>query len=793
MLSYSEPRKSENDGMKTKTLGLAAAWLLGSAPLVSAAPFDVSNIRVEGLQRVSAGTVLNSLPFSAHWRLDDAQLSQAGQALFRTGLFDDVNFARDGNILVVHVAERPTVAKLNIKGNQQLRTEDLRKGLSQSGVSEGQVLQRSTLNEVKRELERVYQSQGRYNATIKTSLDALPDNRVQVNIDINEGASARIKQINIVGNHAFDDETLRKQFELADKPGWFFGLFSNDRYSRDAMTADLDRLKAYYQNRGYVNFNVTSTQVSISPDKADVFINVNIDEGQRYSLGKIGFAGTLEMPEEEARKLLTVEAGQVYNQSELQRSSEALRLALSNAGFTFAKVDVIPNVHSSDDRVDITFSIDPGRRAYVRRVGFRGNTTTGDEVLRREMVQLEGAPASGDSIRQSQERLQRLGFFSQVDVQTQPVVGEPDQLDVNYTVAEQPSGSISASVGFAQSEGIIYGASLSQSNFMGTGNRVDVGAQKSKYYTNLRFGFTNPYWTLDGISRGYDLYYRKTNYEDSDISTYSTSAIGGGINFGYPISDLSRLNFGIGGEHLTVDSYRDSSQEIKEYIKEYGKDYDNYKLTGSWTRNNLNRGVLPTSGNYQRASVEASGPGSSAEYYKLRYTGQTLFELHPEWSLKFKTNLGYANGYGKTKQFPFFENFYSGGLGSVRGYTSNTLGPRTTPSNQGDDNTLGGNVLIEGSAELIFPLPFIEDRRQLQSSIFLDAGNTFLTECYRVENGSKSGCKSGVDMGELRYSVGVGLSWLTPVGPLTFSLSRPINKKNSDDTQVFQFSLGQTF
>lgn len=794
MLSCSEPRKSENDGMKTKTLGLAA-WLLGSAPLVSAAPFDVSNIRVEGLQRVSAATVLNSLPFTARQHLDDAQLSQGGQALFRTGLFDDVNFARDGNVLVVRVSERPTVARLNIKGNQQLRTEDLRKGLSQSGVSEGQVLQRSSLNDVQRELERVYQSQGRYNATIKTSVEQLPDNRVQVNIDINEGASARIKQINIVGNHAFDDETLRKQFELADKPGWFFGLFSSDRYSRDAMSGDLDRLKAFYMDRGYVKFNVTSSQVSISPDKADVYINVNIDEGQRYALGKINFAGTLEMSEDEARKLLTVKPDEIFNQSELQRSSEALRLALSNAGFTFAKVDVIPNVHTSDDRVDITFNVAPGRRAYVRRVGFRGNTTTADEVLRREMVQLEGAPASGDSIRQSQERLQRLGFFSQVDVQTQPVAGEPDQLDVNYTVTEQASGSISASVGFAQSEGVIYGASLSQSNFLGTGNRVDIGAQKSKYYTNLRFGFTNPYWTLDGISRGYDLYYRKTNYEDSDISTYSTSAIGGGINFGYPISDLSRLNFGLGGEHLTVDSYRDSSLEIKEYVKDYGKDYDNYKLTGSWTRNNLNRGVLPTSGNYQRASIEVAGPGSSAEYYKLRYTGQTLFELNPEWSLKFKTNLGYAQGYGKTKQFPFFENFYSGGLGSVRGFTSNTLGPRTTPADgrsNRDDNTLGGNVLVEGSAELIFPLPFIEDRRQLQSSIFIDGGSTFLTDCYST-GGTQSNCKSGVDMGELRYSVGVGLSWLTPVGPLTFSLSRPLNKKNSDDTQVFQFSLGQTF
>lgn len=403
------------DGMKKKTLGLAAALLLGSTQMASAAPFDVSNIRVEGLKRVSSGTVLNALPFQAHQRLDDAQISQAGQALFKTGLFDDVNFVREGNVLVVRVAERPIVARLEIKGNRQLSTEDLKKGLSQSGISEGQVLQRSTLNEVQRELERLYQSQGRYNAAIRTSMTSMADNRVQVNIDINEGASARIRQINLVGNHAFNDETLRKQFELADKPGWFFGLFSSDRYSRDAMTADLDRLRSFYLDKGYVNFNVTSTQVSISPDKADVYITVNIEEGQRYTLGNIGFSGKLGMSEDEARKLLTVSTGQVFNQTELQKTTEALRLALGNSGYTFAKVDAVPTVHSSDDRVDIAFNIDPGQRAYVRRVAFRGNTTTADEVLRREMVQLEGAPASSDSIRTSRERLQRLGFFSQVE------------------------------------------------------------------------------------------------------------------------------------------------------------------------------------------------------------------------------------------------------------------------------------------------------------------------------------------------------------------------------------------
>ncbi|ANF59503.1 outer membrane protein assembly factor BamA [Halotalea alkalilenta] len=769
-----------------------AVWLLGSSQVAFAASFEVSDIRVEGLQRVSAGTVFNVLPFTARQTIDENALSSAGQALFRTGLFDDVSFDRDGNVLVVRVQERPSIAQINITGNRQISTDDLRNGLNQTGISEGQVLQRSTLEEVQRELEQVYQGQGRYSARITTSVVNLDSNRAQVNINIDEGAVARIQQINLVGNHAFSDDELRRQFELADKPGWFFGWFSSDRYSREALTGDLDRLRAFYLDRGYVNFNITSTQVSISPDKSAIYVTVNLDEGDRYTIDKINFAGSLEMSEERARSLVTAQPGQVYNQSLLTQSSEALRQALGNEGFTFANVDAVPRVNENGDTVDVTFNVDPGQRAYVRRVNFRGNTTTADEVLRRELVQMEGAPASAESIRQSQERLQRLGFFSQVEVETTPVAGESDQLDVNYNVTEQPSGSISASVGFAQSEGIIYGASLSQSNFLGSGNRVDIGAQQSRYYTSLRFSFTDPYWTLSGISRGYDVYYRSTDYEDSDISTYSSDAIGGGINFGYPISDLSRLNFGLGVEHLTLDTYTDTPEEIYRYVQNEGDTFDSYKLTTSWTRNNLNRGVLPTSGSYQQVALEAAGPGSDAEFFKLRYRGQKLFELNPEWALKFRTELGYADSYGDTDVYPFFENFYAGGLGSVRGFRSNTLGQRTTARGDGDEDTLGGNILIEGSAELIFPLPFIEDRRQLQSSFFFDTGNTYLSDCYATGD-TASQCSSGIDLGELRYSVGVGLSWLTPVGPLTFSLAQPLNRKSDDESQVFQFSLGQTF
>ncbi len=779
--------------MRIKTIGLAALLLVG-AGTAQAQPFEVSDIRVEGLQRVSAASVFNAFPVSARDRVDERELAEATRSLFATGMFEDIRLARDGDVLIIQVVERPTISRLNISGNRRIGDEELRQGLRQAGLAEGEVLQLSTLDEIQRELEGVYQSQGRYSASIETSVREIDEGRVQVDVEINEGAVARIRQINLVGNRAFDDDTLRDVFELNDRPGRIFGWFSRDEYSREALAGDLERLRSFYLDRGYVNFNVESTQVSISPDKSQIFITVNVDEGRQYRIGDVRFVGDLQISEREARELLRVESGEVFSRSDVTASSEALRARLGAEGFAFANVDGIPEVSASGDTVDLAFRVDAGRRAYVRRIEFIGNTTTQDEVLRREMIQLEGAPASTQSITQSRQRLERLGFFRQVDVETRPVAGEPDKLDVTYTVEEQPSGSISASVGFSQSAGVIYGLGLSQTNFLGTGNRVNIGAQRSDTFTSVNFGFTDPYWTLDGISRGYNFYYRETDYEDSDISTYSTDAYGAGINFGYPINEITRLNFGAAVEDLTVKTYRDTAQEIQQYVEDQGEDAQSLKLTASWTRNNLNRGIMPTAGNYQRLSLETAVPGSDAEYYKLRAQARQLFPLNDnhDWALKFSGELGYADSVG-SDPYPFYENFYAGGLGSVRGFTANTLGQRTTPPPSGGrDRTLGGNVLVQGSAELLFPLPFIEDRRSLQTSLFLDAGNTFLTDCYATETGT-SNCSSGVDLGDLRYSVGVGLSWLTPVGPLTFSVAEPINDESGDDTQFFQFSLGQTF
>ncbi len=779
--------------MKIKTTGLAALLLVGAGK-AQAQPFEVADIRVEGLQRVSAASVFNAFPVSARDRVDERELASATRNLFATGLFEDVSLARDGDVLIIQVVERPTISRLNISGNRRIGDDELRQGLRQAGLAEGEVLQLSTLDEIERELEGVYQGQGRYSASIETSVREIDEARVEVDVEINEGAVARIRQINIVGNRAFDDDTLLDVFELRDRPGRIFGWFSRDEYSREALAGDLERLRSFYLDRGHVNFNVESTQVSISPDKSQIFITVNVDEGSQYRIGDVRFVGDLQISEREARELLEVSSGEIFSRSDVTASAEALRARLGAEGYAFANVDGIPEVAADGETVNLAFRVDPGRRAYVRRIEFIGNTTPQDEVLRREMIQLEGAPASTQSISQSRQRLERLGFFRQVDVETRPVAGEPEKLDVTYTVEEQPSGSISASIGFSQSAGVIYGLGLSQTNFLGTGNRVNVGAQRSDTFTSVNFGFTDPYWTLDGISRGYNFYYRETDYEDSDISTYSTDAYGAGINFGYPINEITRLNFGAAVEDLTVKTYNDTAQEIRQYVEDQGADAQSLKLTASWTRNNLNRGIMPTAGNYQRLSLETAVPGSDAEYYKLRAQARQLFPLddNHDWALKFSGELGYADSVGNDP-YPFYENFYAGGLGSVRGFTANTLGPRTTPPPSGGrDRTLGGNVLVQGSAALLFPLPFIEDRRSLQTSLFLDAGNTFLTDCYATESGT-SNCSSGVDLGDLRYSVGVGLSWLTPVGPLTFSVAEPINDESGDDTQFFQFSLGQTF
>ncbi|WP_286978117.1 outer membrane protein assembly factor BamA, partial [Pseudomonas sp.] len=567
---------------------------------VHAESFTISDIRVNGLQRVSAGSVFGALPLNVGEAADDRALVDATRDLFKTGFFQDIQLGRDGDVLVITVVERPSISNIEIEGNKAITSEDLLKGLNQSGLAEGEIFQRATLEGVRNELQRQYVAQGRYSAEIETEVIPQPRNRVALKININEGSVAAIQHINVVGNTVFPDDDLIDLFEL--KTTNLLSFFKNDdKYAREKLSGDLERLRSYYLDRGYINMDIASTQVSITPDKKHVYITVNIDEGSKYKVSDVRLSGDLKVPEEEVRKLLLVKEGQVFSRKVMTSTSELITRRLGNEGYTFANVNGIPQPNDEDKTVSIVFAVDPGKRAYVNRINFRGNTKTEDEVLRREMRQLEGGWASTYLIDQSKTRLERLGFFKEVNVETPQVPGTDDQIDVNYSVEEQPSGSITASVGFAQNAGLILGGSISQNNFLGTGNKVSIGLTRSDYQSRYNFGFVNPYWTPDGVSLGYNLFYRSTDYDelDTDVSSYAVDSYGAGMSIGYPISETSRLTYGLTVQQDDINTGVYTVDEIYDFLNKEGDSYLNWKASFGWSESTLNRGVLATRGHSQ--------------------------------------------------------------------------------------------------------------------------------------------------------------------------------------------------
>ncbi len=778
---------------------LPALLILLLAPQAFADAFQISDIRVNGLQRVSAGSVFSALPLNIGDEVDDQRLVEASRSLFRTGFFQDIQLGREGNVLIITLVERPSISSIVLEGNKAIKSEDLLNGLRAAGLAEGEIFQQATLEGVRNELLRQYVSQGRYSADIETEVVAEPRNRVSLRIVVDEGSVASIKHINVVGNTAYPTDDLVNLFELSTT-GWFSFFRNDDKYSREKLSGDLERLRSYYLDRGYINMDVTSTQVSITPDKRHVYITVNINEGEVYTVGEVNLAGNLVVDEEEIRNLVLIEPGQVFSRQVMTATTDLISRRLGNEGYTFANVNGIPDVDEENRVVGVTFFVDPGQRAYVNRINFRGNTKTDDEVLRREMRQMEGGWASTHLIDQSKVRLERLGYFREVNVETVPVPGAEDLIDVNYSVEEQPSGSVTASVGFAQGTGLILGGSISQNNFFGTGNRVSFSANRSEYQTALSFGFLNPYFTVDGVSLGYNAFYRTTDYDrlNVDISSYAVDSYGGGFNIGYPISDTSRLSFGLSAQRDEISTGTYTVQEINDFLENEGDSFTNFKFSAQWSQSTLNRGVFPDRGGSQSLGIETTIPGSDLSFYKIDYRGQRFFPMTQDLTLRMHANLGYAQSFGQTGDVPFYEHYYAGGIGSVRGFRDSSLGPRSTPAEFDPDRDqlpFGGNVKITGGAELIFPVPFVPDQRSLRTVLFLDAGNVFDTECTRTEllNGRRNpGCGS-VDVGQVRYSAGVGLSWLTALGPLGFSLGRALNDESGDDTQFFQFTLGQTF
>ncbi|OED41832.1 outer membrane protein assembly factor BamA [Endozoicomonas sp. (ex Bugula neritina AB1)] len=777
--------------MKRSLLSL----LIGSLAMAPCAQaFVVTDIRIDGLQRVSAGTVFNSLPIEVGDDVEAPAVAGAVKALYQTGYYNDIKIGRDGDVLVVTVVERPSISEIEFKGNKAIKTEDLTKGLSQAGLSESEIFQQATLEAIRLELERQYVAQGRYGANITAEVEAQPRNRIKLTINVKEGKVATIQHVNVVGNTVFSNEELTELFEL-QKTQWYQFFSSADKYSREKLSGDLERLRSYYLDRGYINFNIASTQVSITPDKQGVYITVNVDEGDKYTISDVNLAGDIVIPEDEAKKLLLARTDQVFSRKIITTTEEILSRRLGNEGYTFANVTGIPKPDHVDKTVSLTFFVDPGRRAYVRRINFSGNTKTDDEVLRREMRQMEGASANTQKIEQSKVRLERLGFFKQVNVETPPVPGTSDQIDVNYSVEEQPSGSITASVGYSQSDGLLLGGSISQSNFLGTGNKVSIALNKSDVSDLYNFSFMDPYYTVDGVSRGFDVFYRKYDYTSSDISSYAADSYGGNVRYGYPISESQSLSFSLGVDGTNITTGNSTPEVIRDYLKDEGDKFTNFKTTLGWSESELNRGLLPTDGYSQSVSLTAAVPGSTTTFYKLMYRGQYFQPITKSLTARFATRLGYAEAYGSTSEVPFFENYYSGGFGSVRGYRDNTLGPKAAEyvnnsSVGGNYSSVGGNVLIEGTVEIIVPMPFVKDQRSLRTSIFFDYGNVFDTSCSSLP--SVKDCYSP-DFSELRYSVGIGLTWVTPLGPLTFSLAEALNPKGEDETQVFQFSLGTPF
>ena len=784
---------------------LCSVALLLNVTLAHAEAFKISDIRINGLQRVSAGSVFGALPLNVGDEADDRRLVDSTRALFKTGFFQDIQLSRDGTVLIINVVERPSVSSIEFEGNKAISTEDLLKGMKQSGLAEGEIFQRATLEGMRNELQRQYVAQGRYSATVDTEVLPQPRNRVGLKVKIDEGSVAAIQHINVVGNHVFTDKELIGTFTLKTS-NWLSFFTNDDKYAREKLTGDLERLRSYYLDRGYINMDITSTQVSITPDKKHVYITVNINEGEKYTVRDVTLSGDLKVPQDQLEALLLVQKGQVFSRKLMTTTSDLITRRLGNDGYTFANVNGMPTPHDEDHTVDIVFAVDPGKRAYVNRINFRGNTKTDDQVLRREMRQMEGGWASTYLIDQSKVRLERLGFFKEVNVETPAVAGVDDQLDVNYAVEEQASGSITASVGFAQDAGLILGGSITQNNFLGTGDYASLGLTRSQYQSKYNIGFTNPYFTPDGVSLGYNAFYSATDYNNyyddgSGVSYYSINSYGLGATLGYPINETSRLSFGLTVQHDSIDPGIYSSDEIYDFLQREGSEFTNFKANLGWSESTLNKGVMPTRGYSQNLNLTVTLPGSDLSFYKLDYSGQTFVPITNSTTLRLHTKLGYANGYGSTDGLPFYENYTAGGEGSVRGFESGTLGPRSTPAtgayasagqqyySDRSPEALGGNILITGGAEYLFPMPFLKDNKSVRTSVFWDVGNVYSDKCALS---TTQGC-NGVDLSQLGASVGVGATWYSPLGPLSINLALPVRTPENATKQVFQFSMGQNF
>ena len=805
-----------------KQIKLAFLSILLSTQLLAFDEFLVSDIRIIGLQRVSTGSIFNVIPISVGDKIDSRKSNDIVKSLFSTEQFDDIQIGKDGNTLIITVTERPSISAIDISGNKALKTEQLMESLDGVGIKEGEVYKRSTLEKVKSELVRSYASNGRYGAGVDIEEVVKPRNRIEINIEVDEGKSATIKKINIIGNEIYTNEELLDGFELSE--GSFFSFLANDnQYSREKLKGDIETLESFYRDRGYLKFSIESSQISLSRDKKSIFITFNINEGDKYQINDVDVVG--EIPFEEAiyKDIIQSLKDTTYSQAQITSIEEYFINILGNRGYAFAEVAGNPEIDEETNEVKLIFSVQPGNRTYTRKILFTGNDITQDHVLRREMRQFEGAWTSDNAIEAGKVRLERLGYFKEVNVETIPVPGTDDQIDISYSVEEETTGSIGGNIGYSDF-GLMLGFNLQEQNFLGSGNTVGIGINKNVYSEMYNISYMNPYATRDGVSLGYNLYFRETDYGEFNVANYLTNSSGFGAQFGYPISDITRLGFNITYDKTDIDIGSLPAREIYDFVSVEGNIFETLSAQLSWQRVTLNRGLFPTDGASTVLSVSSTIPGSDLSYYRLNVRQRYYQPLTQNLVFGFQGELGYLDAYGDTEETPFFQNFYAGGPRSLRGFESNTLGPRSTDApcyefnyaegtcpnlldTDGDgeldapyynpyanqtsryrDAPIGGNIKIEGSLQLIFRLPFIEDQRSLRSAFFFDFGNVFSDNCkdYQINCSEPS-----VD--DLRYSYGVGLTWITGFGPMSLAIAKPTNAGPRERTEEFQFTVGNVF
>lgn len=790
-----------------------------SAPVAAYAfqPFTVSDIRIEGLQRIAAGTVLSYLPIEPGQTMTDSTAQKAIEDLFKTGFFNNVQLERQGSILIVKVTERPSIASLSVRGNKDIKTDQLMKGLKSAGLAEGQTFDRLTLDQMRQQLIAQYNDRGKYNVTVEPHVTNLDRNRVAIDIEIQEGKAAKIQEINIVGNQAFTDDQIRDDWE-SGTPNWTSWYSNNDQYSREKLSGDLTKLSSYYLDRGYADFNISSAQVTISPDKRDIYIAAGVHEGEIYKISDIHLLGTLILPEDALREVLRIEPGEVFDRHSIELSSDAITDVLSNIGYAFAKVSPIPKLDEKNHTVDLTFFVDPGPRVYVRRINFKGNTSTQDPVLRREMRQFEGAWYSQAAIDRSKVRLQRLGFFRDVNIDTVKVPGTTDEVDLNVKVTEESSGQFQFGVGYSQVSGIILSTSISNNNFLGTGNRVSATFQKSLFLKQYQVSFFDPYLTDSGIGIGYSASVLKLNQAEQNIASYLSDTDSFSTYLSFPISETDSINAGIGINKTKLDLIPGFTPQVffNQIFKIGHYTIHETPLTLSYAHDTLNKFFKPTRGGLQQVSAEIGLPGGTVPYYKLTLSTSDYFPMPFGFTGHVSGTLGYGKAYSKdvsvqyadsqgnirTMSFPFFQNYYAGGVRDVRGFQDNTLGPRICSgligANGKPDPTavsvngtclggssfrpqpVGGAFKVLGSGELV--LPFFKDNPKARISLFADVGNVFAS--YGDFNAS-----------DLRASVGISLQWIAPVGPIVINLAQPVRDRPEDKPyeERLQFYFGRTF